>query len=408
MSDHEFENYLALLSRLLRLSGGNREKIAAEFRTHLEDRLEELLASGMPHEAAVRRALEEFGDAAALAAEFTSLSRNRRRRWLMRLTTFSVAATVLIAAGIAIFWPGRNAGPGAAMVVAQDPNRGKATPADPFGAPGTAPGVDPFGAPPAAGEPADPFAPGGSKNQAKKVVRTPEAVTEAELTKLTNLEFVEMPLKDVIAYLQDQHGVPILLKVKKLEAASVSLDTPVTKNLKGIRLSTALEVMLEELELTYVVKEGLIFITTIADAASTMEIRIYDCRDILAKGVKAVVMPGGEGAGFGGGFAAPAVPGGGYSGEVGFAQAASHDDRAAKLMTIITTNVDLNLWSMNAGYPGAPADEQAWRRRGSISEYDGLVVVTQTAQTHKKIEHLLDMLREAMGLEAPKSGKVVR
>ena len=124
MSDREFEHYLALLTRLLRLGGKQREKIAGELRAHLEDRLEELLARGVSREEAVRRALEEFGDAAGLAAEFVSLSRNRRRRWLMRLTTFSVAATVLLAAGLAIVWPGRNAGPGVAAIVAQDPKPG--------------------------------------------------------------------------------------------------------------------------------------------------------------------------------------------------------------------------------------------------------------------------------------------
>src|SRR5437763_16921227 len=123
MSDHEFDNYLTLLSRLLRLSGKQRDQISDELRAHLEDRLEELKARGVSHEAAVRQALEEFGDAAGLAGQFVAISRNRKRRWLVRLTTFSVAATLLLAAGIAIFWPGRNAAPGVASAVAQNPKR---------------------------------------------------------------------------------------------------------------------------------------------------------------------------------------------------------------------------------------------------------------------------------------------
>src|SRR5947207_5770846 len=123
MSDHEFDNYLALLSRLLRLSSMQRDQISDELRAHLDDRLEELTARGVSHEAAVRQALEEFGDAAGLAGQFVAISWNRKRRWLVRLTTFSVAATLLLAAGIAIFWPGRNAAPGVANVVAQDAKR---------------------------------------------------------------------------------------------------------------------------------------------------------------------------------------------------------------------------------------------------------------------------------------------
>ena len=85
----------------------------------MEDRLEELLARGVAREQAIQQALAEFGDAAGLAAQFASISRGRRRRWLMRAMTFSVAAMLLIAAGLAIFWPGRNAGPGPAIVAAQ-------------------------------------------------------------------------------------------------------------------------------------------------------------------------------------------------------------------------------------------------------------------------------------------------
>src|SRR6476620_4508 len=121
MSDQEFENYLALLSRLLRLSGKHRAQIAGELRSHLEDRLDDLLAQGVGHDDAVRRALEEFGDAAGLAGQFVAISRRRKRRWLMRMTTFSAAAMGLVAAGLAIFWPGRRAAPGIAVAVAQLP-----------------------------------------------------------------------------------------------------------------------------------------------------------------------------------------------------------------------------------------------------------------------------------------------
>src|SRR5689334_1413802 len=166
MSDREFENYLTLLAGLLRLSGKQRDAIADELRSHLEDRLDELMARGVSREEAVKQALAEFGDAAGLAGQFLAVQRNRKRRWLMRMTTFSIAATILVAAGIAIFWPGRNAAPGIAAVVAQAPRGG----ADPFGAPQPQQENDPFAPGPAgdrarallAPQPADPFGPGPS------------------------------------------------------------------------------------------------------------------------------------------------------------------------------------------------------------------------------------------------------
>jgi hypothetical protein len=255
MSDHEFDNYLTLLAKLLRLDSRQRERIASELRAHLEDRLDELLAGGMPREEAVKVALAEFGDAAGLAAEFGSLSRNRKRRWLMRVTTFSAAAIVLFAAGLAIFWPGRSAGPGVAAVVAQDPVAG-------------APGAGP--------------APAGEQKLSPLADK---------LNKRLDAEFIETPLKDTLQILSDTSGIQFYVKQKRLEESGVNLDVGITKSLKQVRVSTLLDLMFEELGLTYYEKDDLIVITTTEDADSTLEVRVYDCRDLLNLPVQGM-MPG--------------------------------------------------------------------------------------------------------------------
>jgi hypothetical protein len=247
-------------------------------------------------------------------------------------------------------------------------------------------------------------------------------VVEDELNKATIIDVVELPLKELVLYLQDVHKFPLLIKTKRIEEAGVSLDTPITKTLKGVRLSTALDHILDELDLTYVVEDELVLITTPQDAQSRLEIRVYDCRDLLTTRAAAKKGPfpgeGGEGAGgpegaapaaaaYGGapGMAGAMMPGmgGGYGG----GYYSEHDHRAQRLMSIITTNVDDQTWHMGAS-ASADVSEQPQRGRGTISEYDGLIVVTQTAQTHRKIEHVLDMLRRASGLEAAKTNKVVR
>ena len=230
MSDHEFDNYLTLLAGLLRLDGKQRGAIAAELRSHLDDRLEELVARGISRDEAIQQALAEFGDAAGLAGQFAAISRNRKRRWLMRLTTFSVAAIVLLAAGLAIFWPGRNAAPGVAAVVAQTPDDA-AKSASPEPLPAVAP-------------------PGADKPQARMKASSAVERIEQELGRTTDLDMVEMPLKDVMLFLQEKHALPIVLKAKKLDEAGIATDTPVTKNLRGIRLGSALNMLLEDLDLT--------------------------------------------------------------------------------------------------------------------------------------------------------------
>jgi hypothetical protein len=153
-----------------------------------------------------------------------------------------------------------------------------------------------------------------------------------------------------------------------------------------------LNLILDDLELTCLVKDEVLQITTPQDAQAATEIRIYDCRDLLAMPAtakeKAVAMPGGDSGGFGSGRG----------------RMSEHEQRAAQLMTIITTNVDPHSWHAPQG---GVADSNA-AVSASVSEYNGLIVVTQTAPTHQKIERVLDMLREAAGLEVQKSGKVVR
>lgn len=407
MTNNEFDNYLTLVGKLLRLRGKQREQIAGELRSHLEERLDELLSQGVPRERAVTMALEEFGDAAVLAADFVSLSRNRKRRWLMRAMTFSVAAMVLLAAGIAIFWPSRNAAPGVATAVAQDP---AATPTE-----------------------ADPESP------VTKSPATDELTVEDKLNARINTDFVETSLSDVFSVLSEQADIQFYVKAKKLEEAGVALDVAITRSFKQIRLSTFLDLILDELELTYVIKDDLVLITTPEDAESKLEIRVYDCRDLLALssqsgnaalrnkaeaispttcvpalpasripiiGTPTVpppqtrfpdsIMPQ-----FGGAGLAPGVEAGGSKskGQLGGSMEEPVHDELRRdydsLIELITTNVDPHTWD-DIGGPG------------TISAYHGLIVVTQTPQTHQKVERVLDMLREAAGLEVPGTGKVVR
>jgi len=384
MSDRECENYLALLKRLLRLSDKQQDEIAGELRAHLEDRLDELRSRGLSREEAVRLALEEFGGAAGLAGEFVGLSRKRRRRWIMRCMSYSVAATVVVAAGLAIFWPGRNAAPGVAQVSAQ--------------------GAVPSSPPPATQVPV-----------ALASADVADAKVAHALNRRMNLDYDDVPLKDVATHLTEETGVTFYVKAKKLEEASISPDTPIHFHFKDIRLSTFLELMLGELDLTFVERDGLVLITTPEDAESRLDIRVYDCRDLIAMPTpeldrKAATEP--PKSALQGPDALPPelrldnakssspIALGGISGSSAAQRAAdgpktAYEERTDDLIAIITGTVDPQTWD-DVGGPGA------------IDAYNGLIVVAQTADMHRKVEQVFDMLRRAAGLEAAKGGKVVR
>jgi hypothetical protein len=93
-----------------------------------------------------------------------------------------------------------------------------------------------------------------------------EASIRAALDQKTDIEFVETPLKDAIDFIAEKHGIPVLLNAKNLEEAGVNVDTPVTKQLTGLTLRSTLNLLLDELELTYAVHNGVLMITTTAEA----------------------------------------------------------------------------------------------------------------------------------------------
>lgn len=98
MPEAEFETYLAAMAKLLRLSPTQRDAIAGELRDHLESRLADLMAMGVERDEAVRRALDEFGDAAVLSDELVRPRRDLKRRRLMQgsLATAALAAMAVL------------------------------------------------------------------------------------------------------------------------------------------------------------------------------------------------------------------------------------------------------------------------------------------------------------------------
>ena len=81
--------------------------------------------------------------------------------------------------------------------------------------------------------------------------------------------------QDVIDYLKDLHGIEIQLDSKALEDAGIGTDTPVTRKLKGISLRSALRLMLGALDLTYIIKDEVLLITTTEEADTELVTKVY-------------------------------------------------------------------------------------------------------------------------------------
>ncbi|MBW3597656.1 MAG: permease prefix domain 1-containing protein [Planctomycetes bacterium] len=358
MSEREFETYLTLLCRLLRLDAAQREAIARELRDHLEERLAELKARGVDREEAVRVALAEFGDAAGLAAEFSWISRNLRRRWLVRATLGSMMAAAAAVLAALAMWPDGRTGPAPATAVAQQPANGAA--------------------------------------EASAAPETAEAeAPEDILSRRLDAEFIETPLADVLAFLADSVGGQVYVSRKQLDDAAISLDAPVTLSLKSVRVDMLLDLLLDQVDegLAYVVRDGIVIVSTLEDLEGTAEVRVYNVRDLIklsaaSAGMEGMMGAGGYGAEGAGEYGAY---GGEMSGELygeygmsGFGGEHPSEHRAHVLMEVIKAAVGRKHWKDDGDY-------------GAIAAYDGLIVVNHNTRVHQQVDRLLEMMRAAAG-----------
>ena len=92
------------------------------------------------------------------------------------------------------------------------------------------------------------------------------------------------PLKDAMDFVADAHRITIILDEKALQDVGIEPDEQLNQVLSGITLRSALNIMLEPLDLTYVVEDEVLKITTQEVADKSLETRVYDVRALDAAG----------------------------------------------------------------------------------------------------------------------------
>ena len=108
-----------------------------------------------------------------------------------------------------------------------------------------------------------------------------EARIRQALDEITELEFNETELGDVLAYLKDRHEIEIQLDEKSLDEIGSGSNTPVTMQIRGITLRSALRLLLRRLDLTYTIRDEVLYITTPEAAAAIMVPHEYRVGDIV-------------------------------------------------------------------------------------------------------------------------------
>jgi len=186
-----------------------------------------------------------------------------------------------------------------------------------------------------------------------------------------SLDFNNAKLDEVIAYFQEYSGLNFHLDPDA--RSKDGEESRVTLKLKDVTLRTALKLVLNPRDLGCVYRDGVIVIATKAKLGSQTVTRVYDVRDLLFRlrdfaGPRVeLTVPGGAGAALAGAsFTLEEEPKGEITEEF--------------LTDLIKTNTGERSWDDNSA--------------ASITQFNGLLVISQSKPVHEEIRRLLDLLRQ--------------
>jgi hypothetical protein len=162
-----------------------------------------------------------------------------------------------------------------------------------------------------------------------------------------------LPLDDLIAALGERHGIAMLINVRKLEEAGVAPNTPITMQLANVSLTTVLDRLLDDKELSYAIHDEALVVTTPEDCESpdSMLLAAHPVHDLVEW---------------------------------------LEDTRAAdydSLIDMIEAIIAPESW-VDVGGPG------------SIEELDGWLLISQTYAIHGRVERTLADLRSVLSYKS--------
>jgi general secretion pathway protein D len=215
------------------------------------------------------------------------------------------------------------------------------------------------------------------------------------------LAFNDIPLENVIQFLRDTSGASIYVNWQALQNVTIQKDTKVNVTLENVSFEKALRVILEDVgganaQLTWVLDDGVITISTRDELIKRTVTRVYDIRDLMIR------VPN---------FAAPQVnlganntsTGNNNNGGTGGGWIQSNSNTNAQNEGNIPTKEELVKKIVDS--IASTIDPDSWRPPvgqgtvGSIRELHGNLLITTTREDHEKINDLFSQLRESQALQ---------
>jgi serpin B len=110
-----------------------------------------------------------------------------------------------------------------------------------------------------------------------------EAAIRQALDKPVNITAHDRPLDEVVRDIGRQADVPLVLDRATLIDEGVRFDQPVTFQTSNTPARSALKLILEPLQLTWLIRHEVLIVTTAAKAGELLEARVYDMTDVAPK-----------------------------------------------------------------------------------------------------------------------------
>lgn len=107
------------------------------------------------------------------------------------------------------------------------------------------------------------------------------AMIERKLSQPITLNFQDVPLYRVLQDLQVMSGINIATDDPALKAANVSLEQPLRLKVEDISLKSALNLLLRQVGLTYVIRDEVLYITTPSEAEGKRKLVTYSIADLI-------------------------------------------------------------------------------------------------------------------------------
>ena len=165
----------------------------------------------------------------------------------------------------------------------------------------------------------------------------------------------ETTLGDVMHDLSSKLKIPIQLNESAFDN-NLDEKTLFTVRLENVSLRSVLRIMLSQFDCTFLVRDGILFVTSEAFASQVYQVRIYDCRSLISK------------------------------------ISTEREEASQKLRNVIESTIDPASWNRDAG-------------KGGVAEFGGVLTIRQNPKTHFQIQHLLNQLSETLDQDNSRPGQ---